>query len=427
MLLPALAAVAEAAVMTPARAQAPAQAPAQPTAPPTAAVVVPAFTAYLHPDADGVPIAPRRPVVPFSAAGRSLNWYGLMRHTGTLDLQVSTHGGGGGLTLRVGNDSRRGRVAATRGDTAFIDFGRITVRDTGYLGFALTSDALSNASIDALVLTGAAATDAHFNREPRRNAASVHLRYPTDSTWPITGFYSEVTAVDDPVTTYYMATGFARGYFGMQVNSPTERRIIFSVWDAAEGQTAMNRSTVAEENRTFLLGKGEGVVAEAFGNEGTGGHSHLVYPWKTGSVQRFFVTATPVGTATEYRGYWYHPEQQQWMLIAGFRAPKDGGYLRRLYAFSENFGGSTGDRRRKARYGAQWVRLADGSWRELTTATFTHDPTGKDARLDRWAGLENGAFFLSHGGFESGYAPGGMTMTRAGTGTAPRIDVPPQF
>jgi hypothetical protein len=396
---------------------------AQPT---DAPLVVPAFTAYLHPDADGAPIGPRRPVVPFSQAGRSLHWYGLLRHAGALELQVAVHGSAPGLTLRVGQETRRGRPGATRGDTTFVDFGRVAVRDTGYLAFALSSDAVSSVSIDALVLTGPAAADAHFNTESRRNAASVHLRYPTDSTWPITGFYSEVTAVDDPVTTYYMATGFARGYFGMQVNSPTERRIIFSVWDAAEGQTAMNRNTVAEENRTSLLGKGDGVVAEAFGNEGTGGHSHYVYPWKTGSVQRFFVTAKPVGTATEYRGYWYHPDKQQWMLIAGFRAPKDSGYLRRLYAFSENFGGSTGDLRRKARYGAQWVQLADGSWHELTTATFTHDPTGKEARLDRWAGVENGAFFLSHGGFAAGFAPSGTVLTRAATGTAPSIALPPE-
>ena len=43
----------------------------------------------------------------------------------------------------------------------------------------------------------------------------------TDSTWPVTGFYTEVTAVDDPVTTYYMATGFARGDLGMQSSSET--------------------------------------------------------------------------------------------------------------------------------------------------------------------------------------------------------------
>ena len=156
--------------------------------------------------------------------------------------------------------------------------------DTGYVKFALsTVDGTTAPALEvkALLIDGPASAGAHFNLEARRNAASVHLRYPFDSTLTVTGFYTEVTAVDDPVATYYMATGFARGYFGMQVNSPTERRIIFSVWDAANGANAKDRSTVSPDNFTQLVAKGEGVVAEVFGNEGTGGHSHLVYNWKT--------------------------------------------------------------------------------------------------------------------------------------------------
>lgn len=221
-----------------------------------------------------------------------------------------------------------------------------------------------------------------------------------------------------------MACGFARGYFGMQVNSPTERRIIFSVWDAANGTSAADRSTVAEENYTRLVAKGDGVVADVFGNEGTGGHSHLVYPWKTGSTQRFFVTAAIDGNATVYSGYWLHPDTQRWMLIASFRAAKDGQGLRRLYSFSENFGGSTGHLRRKALYGSQWIRVANGDWHELTTATFSHDATGKEQRLDRFMGVENGQFFPSHGGFVNGFTTSGTSFTRPATGRRPSITLP---
>ena len=35
---------------------------------------------------------------------------------------------------------------------------------------------------------------------------------------------------NDVVGSYFMANGFAEGYFGIQVNSETERRILFSVW-----------------------------------------------------------------------------------------------------------------------------------------------------------------------------------------------------
>ena len=121
-----------------------------------------------------------------------------------------------------------------------------------------------NAEISALVLDGAPASTAHFNLDPRRNAASVHLMYPLPKTVQAVGFYNEVTAVEDPVATYYMACGFSRGYFGMQVNSATERRIIFSVWDSGTGEKAKDRSTVSAENQVQLLGKGSGVEGSAY-------------------------------------------------------------------------------------------------------------------------------------------------------------------
>jgi hypothetical protein len=200
-------------------------------------------------------------------------------------------------------------------------------------------------AVEALVLEGPAVEGAHFNLKERRNAASVHLAYPAPKDAKIAMFYNEVTAVEDPVATYYLACGFSRGYFGMQVNSPTERRIIFSVWDAGSGKDAKDRSTVEEENHTQLLARGEGVVASVFGNEGTGGHSLLVYPWKTVEAQRFLLTAKPDGTPTVYRGYWFHPEERRWMLIASFRASRDGRWLSGLYSFSENFDGRNGQLR----------------------------------------------------------------------------------
>ena len=116
--------------------------------------------------------------------------------------------------------------------------------------------------------------------------------------------------METPLWTYFEACGWHRGYFGMQVNSPTERRIIFSVWD--NGKEAVNRSKVGEADRTTLVAKGEGVNAGDFGNEGTGGHSHLIYNWKTGAKQRFIVTAKPTdATHTVYSGYWFHPEQKK--------------------------------------------------------------------------------------------------------------------
>lgn len=203
----------------------------------------------------------------------------------------------------------------------------------------------------------------------------------------------------------------------MQVNSPTERRIIFSVWDS--GNEAQDRKKVGDENRVKLMGKGEGVCTGDFGNEGTGGHSHLKTMWKTGEKQRFVVTAKPIDTATVFSGYWFQPEQQKWMLISSWKAPKEGGWMRGVHSFSENFGGSNGHLLRKSRYGNQWIRTPDGRWTELTAAKFSHDPTGRTDRFDRFMGVENGAFFLSHGGFLDGFAKYGEAFTRPANGQPP--------
>jgi hypothetical protein len=204
----------------------------------------------------------------------------------------------------------------------------------------------------------------------------------------------------------------------MQVNNPTERRIIFSVWDS--GNEGVSRSKVADENRVKLVAKGEGVYSGDFGNEGTGGHSHLKYNWKTGQKQRFIVTAQPTnGTFTIFSGSYFHPDQQAWMLISSWKAPKDGGWLRGLYSFSENFGGANGHLTRKALYGNQWIRTDKGEWIELTTASFSHDSTGKADRLDRFMGLEQGQFFLSHGGFGPGFTRSGEQFTRPAVGRPP--------
>jgi Domain of unknown function (DUF3472)/Domain of unknown function (DUF5077) len=395
---------------------------------PPAELRVPAYTAYLVPDANAASVRSGRSVSPFVQPGETLVWYGNFGQRGTMSAAVTVRMASTDvvrLRLVVGA-SHRDAMATPRAGEGRVDFGRFVIADTGYQRIELQAVGgriAPGLEVGALLLTGVGAV-ARFNVDARRNAASVHLNFPVDSTLTVTGFYNEVTAVDDPVHTFYEACGFARGYFGMQVNSSTERRIIFSVWDAASGATANDRSTVAKENHAQLLAKGDGVVAEVFGNEGTGGHSHLVYPWVTGSTQRFYVTAEPEGAATVYTGYWFHPERGRWMLIASFRAPKDGRGLRRLYAFSENFEGSTGNLRRKAFFGAQWIRLSDGTWRELTTATFSHDPTGKANRLDRFMGIEEGRFYLSHGGFGPGYTAYGVAFTRPATGKPPEIALP---
>lgn len=276
--------------------------------------------------------------------------------------------------------------------------------------------------VKGLELSGPATVGAKFNLKERRNAPSVHLKYPLQPDEKVEWFYNEIRPQTDNPATYYQACGFHRGYFGIQVNSPTERRIIFSVWDS--GDVPDDRAKVKKEDLVTCLEKGKDVVAEGFGNEGTGGHSHLVYNWKTKDVHRFLVHAQPNGDKTIYTGYYWFNETKKWGLIAKFRAPKDGSYMKGLYSFNENFWGDNGDQLFSARFGPGWLRHPDGSWRELTNATFSCDKTGREDRFDYSAGTKDGLFFLTNGGAVANGIKYGDPLTRPPSRLGPPKELP---
>ncbi len=388
------------------------------------ALRVPAFTAYLDPQLDGARVSSRSGITGWQDPALRVLWFGDLRTTGSLTARVVLRlpdGATSKLRLSVAGQSHETTVRGKGPEPVEASFGSFEIGQTGYHKFLLKSlneNGRPAGDLQALLLDGPAIEDAHFNLKARRNAASVHLFYPVPKDANVQAFYCEVTALEDPLWTYYMACGWHRGYFGMQVNSPTERRIIFSVWDS--GNEAVDRKKVAEADRVRLVAKGEDVYAGDFGNEGTGGHSHLKYMWKTGEKQRFIVTAQPTDpTHTVYSGYYFRPDNQEWMLISSWSAPQEGGYMRGLYSFSENFGGANGHLRRKALFGNQWIRTAGGEWQELTKARFSCDGTGRADRLDRFMGVEDGQFFLSQGGFVPGFTDYGEMFTRPATGHRP--------
>lgn len=399
--------------------------------PAAGALRVPAFTAYIEPDVRGARVSGRSGVTGWDDPAMKVLWFGQINTPGTLDCAVALklpEGATAKLRLTLAGQSREAIVQGAGAELVTASFGSFDIAEVGYQCFSLES--LNEVGqpfgdLEALILDGPAIAEAHFNLKPRRNAASVHLAYPVDKETKVEAFYCEMTGVEEPLWTYYMACGWHRGYFGMQVNSPTERRIIFSVWDS--GNEAVDRDKVADDNRVRLMGKGEGVYTGGFGNEGTGGHSHLKFMWKTGQVQRFIVIAEPTDTThTIYSGYYFRPDTKRWMLISSWKAPKEGGYMRGLYSFSENFGGANGHVLRKSLFGNQWIRTAEGTWIELTTAGFSHDVTGRADRRDRFMGLEDGQFFLSHGGFVPGFTEFGEKFTRPAMGKAPSDIVLPK-
>ena len=391
---------------------------------------VPAFTAFAEPDPEALEFSEQNGITGWTDAKTSVVWYGDVKTTGRLDLALSLRlpeGGVSNLQLTVDKQRLAATVHGGGAKPVTVSFGSVTISSPGLYTFTLTGLSRNGptfGNIDALLLSGPARQDAHFSLIAERAAPSVHLTYAVPKDSQVAWFYNEVTVKTDPVWSYYEACGFSRGYFGIQVNSATERRIIFSVWDS--GNEPTDRNKVAAEDRVHLVAKGDGVEASDFGNEGTGGHSHLVYPWKTGETYRFLVSATPEGSSTIYSGYFYFPERHRWELIASFRAPKDGGYLRSLYAFNEDFDGANGQQLRLAEFGNQWIKTAGGNWSELLKARFTHTKNGYTDRLDRDAGVVGKRFYLSNGGFIPGSLKYGDDITRPASGQQPSdIVLPP--
>ena len=246
-----------------------------------------------------------------------------------------------------------------------------------------------------------------------RRGPSVHMGYPVPASTEY--FYNEMTIPlgQDTIGSYFMANGFGQGYMGIQVKSPAERWILFSVWDAENGA------------KTTLVSKGEGVIDNAFGGEGTGGQTYLSYNWAAGTTYRFITRARPDGKGgSDYSAWFFAPETGKWRYIATWKRPAISTYLTRVHSFLENFIDTLGYTERRVQFGNQWARNASGTWSEVTAGRYTGDATATNAqRMDYAGGLENGKFYLRNGGFFAEYVKTSQNFTRPATGQAPAVDV----
>lgn len=233
-----------------------------------------------------------------------------------------------------------------------------------------------------------------------RRGPSVHLNYEVPKEAEVQCLYTEVTVPvgEDPEGSYFMANGFGEGYFGIQVNGPGERRVLFSVWSPFKTD---HPGEIPESDKIVLLKKGTLVHTGEFGHEGSGGQSFFHYYWKAGITYRFLLSGTPDGKGnTVYTAWFFAPEEGRWQLIASFRRPKTDHYLTRLHSFLENFNDRNGYIGRKALYANQWCRDKSGQWFPVSKARFTGDDIARRGyRLDFSGGVENGGFFLQNGGF----------------------------
>lgn len=257
-----------------------------------------------------------------------------------------------------------------------------------------------------------------------RRGPSVHLGFQVpEEAGDVVYFYNEITVPkgNDVLGSYFMANGFGQGYFGIQVNSPTERRVLFSVWSPYNTD---DPNEIPEDQRINLIKKGEDVYTGKFGNEGSGGQSYWKFMWKAETTYRFLLKGKPAGNnKTDFTAWFFAPELNEWKLIASFRRPKTDTYLTRLYSFLENFYTEQGNVSRKGYFTNQWAYTSNKQWLELTKIKFTADATArKESRMDYAGGVENGKFFLKNCGFFSETTPIDSYFEREAGGVKPEID-----
>lgn len=341
-----------------------------------------------------------------------------------LDLSLRAKAPEGGSEIAVAVEGKTFRVELKPGGPEESPLGRVRAKEAGYVRVDLKGIGKAEGGfgqIEGLVVkpltAGVKLNHVKDNEGNRfywgRRGPSVHLGYPLPENRTIEWFHSEVTVPEgaDPIGSYFMANGFGEGYFGIQVNGPEERRVLFSVWSPFHTD---NPRDIPEDQRILLLAKGEGVRTGEFGNEGSGGQSFLVYPWKAGTTYRFLNRARPDGKGNTIYTAWFHaPEEGKWRLIASFRRPKTDKHLTGTHSFLENFSDRNGWLGREALYGNQWARDTEGKWHRLTQARFTGDDIARRGyRLDYAGGVRGDRFFMRNGGYFAGTVPLDSRFTR---------------
>ena len=95
-----------------------------------------------------------------------------------------------------------------------------------------------------------------------------------------------------------------------------------------------------------------------------------------------------------------------------------GQHLRGYYSFIEDWTGRP-KLRRRATFGNTWIRTPDGTWAELTRATFTTTAKPHFNNIDAGVDPKTGRFYLATGGDTSNTNPRRSKLTRKPTGKLP--------
>jgi len=357
--------------------------------------------------------------------------------TGSLNISLKLLVPDGKSVITVTVGKKVFSKAVSNKDTAVVNFGTIKVYKPGYIALQLKGTSKTGneyAQVTDIIANGTALNKgAAYVKDNKGNyfywghrGPSVHLNYdaPDEAKNKVEWFYNEVTVPvgEDVIGSYFMADGFTGGYFGMQVNSPTERHILFSIWSPF---VTDDPKGIPDSLKIRLLKKGDAVHAGEFGSEGSGGQSYLNYPWVAGKTYTFLIhaQADSIAKTTIFTAYFKEKAESNWQLIASFKRPKSGFYLKGLYSFLENFEPDMGTVTRKVLFGNQWLRDTEGKWYAINNALFTGDATAKiNYRKDYSGGVNGDQFYLRNCGFFDDFTILKTKLTRKQDTQSPVID-----
>ena len=236
----------------------------------------------------------------------------------------------------------------------------------------------------------------------QRQCTSVHLVYGPDVPEHKAAYQEAVIEKSAPGT-YFSCNNFANGYIGVQELCEKDgqgnpiRVAIFSIWDAKD--TGDNPHAAPEEERAKLVARGEQVVTERFGGEGTGGKSMLRFAWKEGQVIRTLVVERKDGD--DFRriaGYIYNPETGKWELLSCWRVQAVRQGLGGSCGFVEDFMRNVESKKneRRATFGPAF-RWDGQVWHQASQFRFTRDANPNN-NINCRLNPERGYFSLATGG-----------------------------
>jgi hypothetical protein len=317
----------------------------------------------------------------------------------------------------------------------------VDVAKTGYYRYELESkNVAGEITIYSLLFQGIATPEQPNIPEPPHttdylSSPSVHLGFhptaPGTAGRQYDWFYQEVMAPRDfsVVATFWMAIGFSGGYFGMQSNSPTERRILFSVWDQIDldyynkiGRTPPKDSLVS------LVDYAPYAQANSFGNEGTGGQSYVgryrADTWADDKPVKFLLNARKKTVERDDKNgtkpvllisAWYKAyDEEGWRYIATWSRPFVTAYFDGFHSFLENFGWANGQMARKGYYYNSFGRRDDnGQWVHFNRGTFSNTDGKEGQRVDVARGVAPEApakLYMLSGGYGANAAVSEATV-----------------